>query len=107
MREIFYNKLWYHSLKKNYVIIKKINIWKKNKNNEIKRIFNTINPETLFGAAIAYHHPNYVTIILSLPNEVITGNTGILEPPKDGKWGFPPEYIVGAFYNQEQKGIKK
>ena len=60
---------------------------------------NTINPETHFGAAIAYHHPNYVTIILSLPNEVITGNRGILEPLKDGKWGFPPEYIVGAFYD--------
>ena len=64
-----------------------------------KSLTNTINPESHFGAAIAYHHPSYVTIILSLPNEVITGNTGILEPLKDGKWGFPPEYIVGAFYD--------
>lgn len=66
---------------------------------ESQSLTNTIAPETLFGPAIAYHHPSYVTIILSLPNEVITGNTGILEPLKDGKWGFPPEYIVGAFYD--------
>mgnify|MGYP004623954575 FL=1 len=60
---------------------------------------NTIAPTLTFRGALLYHHPNYVTIILSLPDEVITGNRGILEPLKDGKWGFPPEYIVGAFYD--------
>ena len=64
-----------------------------------KSLTNTINPESHFGAAIAYHHPSYVTIILSLPNEVITGKKGILETLKNNTWGFPPEYIVGAFYD--------
>lgn len=64
-----------------------------------KSLTNTVAPITTFVSALLYHHPNYVTIILSLPNEAIKGNQGILETQKDGSQGFPPEYIIGAFYD--------
>ena len=58
---------------------------------------NTVMVSTLFGALIPYHHRNYITLILLLPEKIIKGEEGIFEDFEHGYWGIPPEYIVGAF----------
>ncbi|MCI6266297.1 MAG: hypothetical protein MR598_05570 [Erysipelotrichaceae bacterium] len=60
---------------------------------------NTVAYSQMFLTSLYYHHPRYTTIFLLIPEDIIAGKIGIFEDLKDGKFGIPPKYIVGAFQN--------
>jgi len=67
-------------------------------------ITNTVYYTPSFYGLMLYHHPQYTTIILAIPEDVITGKKGIFEELQNDNWGIPPQYIIGAF--QDGKVIK-
>ncbi|MDD6244999.1 MAG: hypothetical protein PUB03_05005 [bacterium] len=59
---------------------------------------NTVMTSSLLSSLIPYHVKN-TTLILAFNEELIKGEPGLYEGLKDGKFGIPSKYIVGAFQN--------
>lgn len=59
---------------------------------------NTVMTSSLLSSLIPYHVKN-TTLILAFDEELIKGEPGLYEGLKDGKFGIPTKYIVGAFQN--------
>ena len=61
---------------------------------------NTVMTSSLFSSLIPYHVKN-TTIILVFDENIIKGELGLYEGLKNGRFGIPPKYIVGAFQNEK------
>lgn len=51
---------------------------------------NTVAPSDYLSSHLTYHHPEYTTIILMLPIDIVKGEKGILKDLGNGFWGIPP-----------------
>lgn len=60
---------------------------------------NTVMYEPVFVPYMTYHQRNYMTLVLTLPNEVVFGKRGIFEKINNYFWGIPPQYIAGVLIN--------
>lgn len=66
---------------------------------ESPSLSNTVMYTSLFCPLLSYHSLNYVTVILMIPEKVLEGKRNLFEGLKDGYWGIPPQYIIGALVN--------
>lgn len=61
---------------------------------------NTVMTSSFFTPLVSYHGKD-TTIILSFDEEILKGERGVFENLKNGMFGIPPEYIVGALKGKE------
>lgn len=58
---------------------------------------NTVFLTSHFINLLPYHDKNNTTILLLIPEDVINEKQGLFEYLKNGIWGIPTEFIIGAF----------
>lgn len=61
---------------------------------------NTVMFPSLLFPLLSYHQPNFATVVLMFPKEILEGKRGLFEKLDDGRWGIPPQFVVGALMNE-------
>lgn len=61
---------------------------------------NTVMHSSFFAPLVSYHRKD-TTIVLLFDESIMKGERGVYENLRNGMFGVPPEYIVGALQDEE------